>query len=110
MATTRQAIAHLERMQRRGKPKARQVMAYFIGAETGPVKIGQTTDIRRRLSALQVASPVRLTLLAVCRGGCQERMYHSQFAHSRLHGEWFERTPEIEAEIARLNRRHCHAE
>jgi hypothetical protein len=35
----------------------------------------------------------------------REKMYHRRFAHRRLHGEWFERCPEIEAEIERLNNR-----
>lgn len=77
---------------------------YFISGETGPIKIGESSNLRNRLSNLQAASPVVLSILATCPGGSKrEREYHRQFASARLHGEWFARTPEIEAEIARLN-------
>ncbi len=48
-------------------------------------------------------SPIPLRILAKTEGSrTQERAYHARFAAIRLHGEWFERTPEIEAEIERL--------
>lgn len=77
---------------------------YFIGGDSGPVKIGYSVDVKGRLAALQLASPVRLQVLALANGGAaREAAYHAQFAHVRLHGEWFERTVEIEREIGRLN-------
>lgn len=77
---------------------------YFIGGDEGPVKIGYSVDVPGRLRAHQSSSPVKLRILATASGGLQrECAYHWQFADARLHGEWFERTPEIEAEIARLN-------
>jgi hypothetical protein len=77
---------------------------YFVGAEEGPVKIGFSRDFHRRLAALQAASPVELRLLAVIVDASPviERNYHSRFGRHRLHGEWFERSPEIMAEIERL--------
>jgi len=76
---------------------------YFIGGETGPVKIGYTLDVRARLSSIRSHSPVPVGLLATRAGGrAREYAYHEQFAAHRLHGEWFERVPEIEAEIATL--------
>lgn len=77
---------------------------YFVGAAgLNVVKIGYANHVRNRLSHMQVNSPVRLELLATAPGGLlRERTYHRRFAAHRLHGEWFERCLEIEAEIERL--------
>lgn len=80
-------------------------LVYFIGAgKAGPVKIGIAADPRARIASLQTGHYEPLTLLAVTAGGREaEVAYHARFASARLHGEWFARTPEIEAEIERLN-------
>jgi hypothetical protein len=79
---------------------------YFIGAASGPIKIGIAVRPTDRLKGLQTSHHERLELLAVCKGGqARESAYHKQFTAHRLHGEWFERCPEIEAEIERLNNR-----
>jgi hypothetical protein len=76
---------------------------YFIEAETGQIKIGIARDVDVRLAGLRTMSPVGLKLLVVVPGGhALERSYHVRFAAHRLHGEWFERHPDILAEIARL--------
>jgi hypothetical protein len=77
---------------------------YFIGGDIGAIKIGAAHDPAARLKTLQCGSPIPIRLLAIA-DGCHEveREYHRQFAAHRLHGEWFERCPEIEAEIGRLN-------
>jgi hypothetical protein len=79
-------------------------IVYFVGGETGPVKIGWTQQpIKARLKCVQNGSPVKLYVLATKPANrIQEKWYHRQFAAHRLHGEWFERTPELLAEIARL--------
>jgi len=77
---------------------------YFIGGEQGAIKIGFSIDPPSRLKAIQAHSPIVVGILAIRDGGeARETAYHSQFAEHRLHGEWFERCPEILAEIARLN-------
>jgi hypothetical protein len=77
---------------------------YFIGADTGPVKIGHSINPKLRLRTIQNYSPVKLRIFALASGGQErEAAYHFQFQEHRLHGEWFERCPEIEAEIERLN-------
>lgn len=78
---------------------------YFIGCkEVGRVKIGFSEAAEVGLAHLQCGSPVDLVLLATMPGTeDDERELHKRFAACRLHGEWFERTAEIEAEIARLN-------
>jgi len=77
---------------------------YFVGGVDGPIKIGLARYPERRLRTLQSHSPVKLSLLVVCRGGSKmESQYHVHFAKHRLHGEWFERHPDILAEIERLS-------
>ncbi len=77
---------------------------YFIASESGPIKIGIAVNPINRLKGLQTGHHEKLSLLATCDGGGeQERAYHAQFATCRLHGEWFERHPEILAEIERLS-------
>ena len=94
---------HIERMHQYAELDGRG-QCYFIGGEVGPIKIGYSIDVKSRLRALQASSPVTLSVLAIRSGGeTRERAYHDQFSEWRLHGEWFERCPEIEAEIARLS-------
>lgn len=77
---------------------------YFIGGDTGAIKIGMAYDLIKRLADLQCGSPIRLSILASGPGGRKdEAFYHQRFAAHRLHGEWFERHPDILAEIERLS-------
>lgn len=77
---------------------------YFVGSDVGAIKIGYSIDPKTRLISLQSGSPVSLRILALAPGGeARESAYHIQFREHRLHGEWFERHPDILAEIARLN-------
>lgn len=79
-------------------------VVYFIGGESGPIKIGISGGPNSRLAALQIGSPIPLRIMATISGDLEmELAYHTRFASCRLHGEWFERTPELMAEIARLN-------
>lgn len=76
---------------------------YFIQAESGPIKIGIALDPGERLAGLQISHFEKLTLLAAVEGGIAlETELHRRFARFKIRGEWFERCPEIEAEIARL--------
>lgn len=78
-------------------------VVYFVGNETGSVKIGWTTDLRRRMAQLRTGTPGALQVLAWTPGGeVLERHFHSAFKHARLAREWFRRTPEIDALIAEL--------
>ena len=80
---------------------------YFAAADDGPIKIGMSCDPKRRLRELRTKTGHDLKLLATFPthsvGSFSEYRYHSRFAAHRLHGEWFERHPDILAEIARLN-------
>jgi hypothetical protein len=78
-------------------------MVYFIAGDVGAIKIGISCHVEGRLIAIQTGSPIPLRILAVTPGSYrEERAYHQRFAAHRLHGEWFDRHPEIMDEIDRL--------
>ena len=86
------------------KRKRPTTRIYFIGGDEGAIKIGAALDPERRLASLQCGSPITLRLLAEGPGSERdERVLHQRFAAHRRHGEWFERHPDILAEIERLN-------
>lgn len=95
---------HFQLMHLHGLATPDRRRVYFVGCETGPIKIGVAGDVEVRLARLQMGCPFPLRVFALASGGTdKEREYHRQFHAHRLHGEWFERCPEIEAEIERLN-------
>lgn len=74
--------------KKRGRPK-QQSWIYFIRSGNA-VKIGVTTDIRRRLYDLQVASPTALELVGVHLGDRKtEEALHHRFRNHQIRGEWF---------------------
>jgi hypothetical protein len=87
--------------------KSFQRDVYFIGSKGGPIKIGMSCNLKRRLRELQAQSVEPLSVLAIERHGnsFMEGLYHQRFAEHHIGGEWFLRCPEIEATIARLNPR-----
>lgn len=76
-------------------------IVYFIQAENGPIKIGHTRgDPTKRMQALQIGSPVRLTVLASLEGTYRlEKQLHEKFSQLRLIGEWFKPEQELLALI-----------
>jgi hypothetical protein len=70
-------------------------MIYFIqDTRSKAIKIGTSRNPAARLKELQTAHAHPLVLLAVMDGGVtEERELHQRF--TRLHGEWFEPTPEL---------------
>lgn len=82
------------------RPEGKPHYVYFIGGESGPVKIGTSQNPRARLRAVQCHHPYPLSILATVPGGVEvERGLHKRFADHRLNGEWFERHIDIIAEI-----------
>jgi hypothetical protein len=66
---------------------------YFIQdvSGKGPVKIGYSSDVAKRLNGLRTASATDLRIVALVDGDRrQEAAFHERFATYRLHGEWFE--------------------
>ena len=64
---------------------------YFIRiGEDGPIKIGLTDDVKRRLEQLQTANPEALRLIACVPGDRRlEAHLHRRFTSDRINGEWF---------------------
>lgn len=65
---------------------------YLIRAANGLVKIGLSSDVSRRFSQIDSASPVALELLRsafVSNAPDLERLLHKMFSKKRQRGEWF---------------------
>jgi len=78
----------------RGDPHG---FVYFIRAGGGPVKIGFSTNVEKRMVALQISSPHDLVLIAKVPGNKRlEKQIHKHFSHLALRGEWFEMDGELE--------------
>lgn len=99
----------MRRQTRRGAPAdARRLsssdqLVYFIqqgNDDEGPIKIGMSNNIHKRLAALQTSNPYPLRLLAVRSGGHREEArLHLRFRLCHLHGEWFTPIEELFDEI-----------
>lgn len=65
---------------------------YIIrSGETGPVKIGRSGDVAKRLIDLQICNPETLSVVRIIDTPFDsEPAFHARFAHKSLHGEWFE--------------------
>jgi len=67
-----------------------QTIYVVQASEVGNVKIGYTTQLKKRLSTLRTHSPVELTVVKQYTGPkALERYLHTIFDAFRLHGEWF---------------------
>jgi len=79
------------------KPGKNKMYVYFVqGEKGGPIKIGTSKDVNKRLHALHTGFPVKLKLLAVLPGN--ERVecgLHQRFKEFRLSGEWFRPVKEL---------------
>jgi hypothetical protein len=76
---------------------------YFVAAGDA-VKIGRTKSFETRLRFIRGHNHEKVECLALLQGqGWREKGLHKRFRAVRLRGEWFERCPEIEAEIERLS-------
>lgn len=73
-----------------------QPCVYFISDGQGHCKIGVASDIKERLSTLQVSSAFELTIKHIeytddlDEAYEIERHYHSQLHERRIRGEWFD--------------------
>ena len=75
--------------------------------EDGPVKIGRTKDIKKRISALQISSPDKLRVVAQFPAPewVEDRL-HSVLTSHRLSGEWFAWCAEIELLVSLIREGH----
>jgi hypothetical protein len=78
---------------------------YFIGCESGHVKIGLAFKPKLRLRELQQGCPLQLTLLTDMPGSRAVEMYlHAFYAEERTRGEWFKQSERLMAYIEKLAR------
>ena len=85
---------------------AREVIYFIRAGARGPIKIGRTNNIARRLEMLRVGNHLELSLLATVDGGeSGERRIHRRFEHLRTRGEWFRATPELMKFVRALAKR-----
>ena len=86
---------------------------YFVaesGSEEGPVKIGHTRDLSRRLRGLQTSNAAELEVLCVAPSFDPEgleRAIHYRLGISRMQGEWFRRTPALEWLLKLVSNHFC---
>lgn len=74
---------------------------YFAQNDSGHIKIGVTTDVARRLDAMQTATHERLTVIGVMEGDrVAERRLHAELRPSHIRGEWYQRSEQVEMALA----------
>lgn len=81
---------------------------YFIKADSGLTKIGKTTNLQNRLSALQTSSPCVLTLEWFIETDSEESLeqeLHGVFDEKRVRGEWFLLSNDDLNWVKKLNRK-----
>jgi hypothetical protein len=87
----------------RGVPGINGEVIYFIQAGGGPIKIGTTNKIGRRLENMQSGNHEPLALIGIIPGGWKiEGGLHVKFAADRKRGEWFNPSPALLDFIERL--------
>jgi hypothetical protein len=92
----RQVMAVAQSGGRQSRSVNGGVVYYIAAPDLGRVKIGRTKDLRKRLISLRGGSPADLEVLGTLAGGAAVEMYlYAIFADDRIHGEWFNLTPEI---------------
>ena len=80
-------------------PLQREGDVYFVqSGSDGPIKIGWSQDVARRIAELQTANAHALVLLGTVPGTMEdEATIHVHFAHLRMEAEWFRNSSEIHA-------------
>jgi hypothetical protein len=85
LATLRDAVADV---------KCESFVYFIQPVDGGLIKIGVARNVKKRLAAHQIGSPVILRLLLAIPGDASlESIMHSRFGRLRRHGEWFEPAP-----------------
>lgn len=65
-------------------------MIYFIQAENGPIKIGYSRSLEKRLKSLQASNGQKLTVLGTMKGTLKdEKSLHEKFSDYKISSEWF---------------------
>jgi hypothetical protein len=75
---------------------------YFVECDER-IKIGVARDPERRLRSLQTGNPSQLRILAVVAGDADlEQAIHAKFESTRIGGEWFCKTDQLNEFIERV--------
>ena len=84
-------MEHCVNRQRKGNTMYSEPYIYFLQGEfTGLIKIGFSSNPKRRLEVLSAGSSEPIRFLAVTRGDQDlENLLHQRFRDARVHGEWF---------------------
>lgn len=96
--TRKQAVANvIDLAIQRETTKNPLARVYFVqDGESGPIKIGTSTNIKNRMYQLRANAKNDLVLLALIGGGrWVESLLHTLFSHIRIRGEWFHPAPEL---------------
>lgn len=67
---------------------------YFIRqGNSGPIKIGRASEVKRRIGQLQTGNPTTLQLLGwlvASNDDAMEKQLHAHYSEYRVRGEWFD--------------------
>lgn len=81
---------------RAANAKLREKIYFVLCCSSCRIKIGISSDPRKRRDEMQTGSGGLLKLLGWTTGTVDdERAYHTRFASSRHHGEWFTASPDL---------------
>lgn len=69
--------------------KDEQIYTYFVQAENGGlIKIGKTTNPKKRINKMQGQCPIKLKYLYIIKNDF-ESILHEQFNEFKVHHEWY---------------------
>lgn len=85
---------------------------YFLESDIGLIKIGSSIKLETRIFGLALSNAGCLRLLGYIPAKKDEmfsleRSIHAMFESSRMHGEWFNKTAELETFIAQKSNTSC---
>lgn len=92
MVASEYRAVYRERAQKQQRP-----LVYLIRAENGPIKIGVTSNIEKRVQQLTAIIPLEIELLFIIKSDnalALEASLHSEYSDRRIKGEWFRLTNE----------------
>ena len=102
------ANSELEGWTLASAPQSRVQGVYFAQAENGPIRIGHSTDVLRRLAAIQADCPVDVRLLVTLREAPPDlaEKIRVRFDGARIRGKWFKPIPSLLALIDQVRTGH----
>lgn len=71
-------------------------LVYFAQADDGPIKVGHTVNLERRLEQIQTCAPAAIRLVATVAGDRRtEAYFHHRLTKHRAYGEWYFPVPDV---------------